>query len=108
MRGVLAVTLAAILARSLAVAAAVTSMAAGCADPASACFGLQRSELIYGEDTRLDVYAVQSAPLARLALQSTVAFIPAEHLMPAADGQFEIAADTLGNVNHLCRDQAFV
>jgi len=67
-----------------------------------------RGAVIYGEDTRRDVYAEDSAVLRRLARESSVAFIGAEHLARRSDGSLGIVADTLGDANHLCAGEAFV
>lgn len=85
----------------------ITSFALGCSDPASVHLGQARDSLIYGEDTRRDVYEVDNAQLAQLAIQSTVAFISAEHLVNTSDGSLAIVSDTLGESNNLCPGEAF-
>src|SRR6185369_5495751 len=85
----------------------IMSFAFGCSDPAAVHIGQARDGVIYGEDTRRDVYAVDNAQLAQLAIQSTVAFISAEHLANASDGSLEIVSDTLAESNNLCPGEAF-
>jgi V8-like Glu-specific endopeptidase len=85
----------------------ITSVALGCSDPAAVHTGHARDGLIYGEDTRRDVYAVDSAQLAQIAVQSTIAFMSAEHLVSNSTGKFEIVSDSLGASNNLCSGEAF-
>jgi len=85
----------------------IASLAFGCSDPVAVHIGQVRDSVIYGEDTRRDVYAVDNAQLAQLAIQSTVAFLSAEHLVNTPDGRLEIVSDTLGESNNLCPGQAF-
>lgn len=85
----------------------IASFAFGCADPLAVHTGQARDSVIYGEDTRRDVYAVDNVQLAQLALQSTVAFLSAEHLVNTPDGRLEIVSDTLGESNNLCPGEAF-
>jgi V8-like Glu-specific endopeptidase len=47
------------------------------------------------------------AQLAQIAIQSTIAFISAEHLADTSDGRREVVSDTLGESNNLCPDEAF-
>jgi V8-like Glu-specific endopeptidase len=85
----------------------VAVAALGCADPEPVRTGVARDSVIYGEDTRRDVYAVDTAWLARLAVQSSVAFVSADHLVGDAGGRFEIISETLGQSNNLCPGEAF-
>jgi V8-like Glu-specific endopeptidase len=87
--------------------AGLASLVIGCADPPPPSTGLSRDAVIYGDDSRRDVYAVGSAELARLAVDSTVAFMSAEHLVASGGGAFAIAADTLAESNNLCPGEAF-
>jgi len=57
---------------------AVADLLAGCTDPPPRT-GEVGDALIYGDDTRRDVYA--AGGLGRIALQSTIAFVSPEHLM---------------------------
>jgi V8-like Glu-specific endopeptidase len=79
----------------------------GCSAPIDARSGEVRDEIIYGEDTRRDVYMEDSDALRRLALASSVAFMTAEHLVRDSDGNFAVVAETLGDANNLCPDEAF-
>jgi hypothetical protein len=85
----------------------MATAASGCSTPGHGQFGEARDEIIYGEDTRRDVYAEDSEVLRRLALDSSVAFIAAEHLVRDASGNFAVAAETLGDANNLCPGEAF-
>lgn len=87
--------------------ASLTGLAVSCADPSSPRLGLARDAVIYGDDSRRDVYAVDRVELAQLALGSTVAFMSAEHLVTGADGTVTITADTLAESNNLCPGEAF-
>ena len=78
-----------------------------CSMPSHARSGELRDEIIYGEDTRRDVYAEGSDALRRLALESSVAFMTADHLARDSEGSFAIVAETLGDANNLCADEAF-
>lgn len=86
--------------------AGIASFGFGCSDPA-VHIEQTRDSVIYGEDTRRDVYAVGDAQLAQLAVQSTVAFLSAEHLVNTPDGRLAIVSETLGETNNLCPDEAF-
>jgi hypothetical protein len=83
---------------------AVADLLAGCTDPPPRT-GEVGDALIYGDDTRRDVYA--AGGLGRIALQSTIAFVSPEHLMRDPAGRFSIVADTLGASNNLCPGEAF-
>src|SRR6476646_10064405 len=80
----------------------------GCVEPSSLRTGQVDDDLIYGDDSRRDVYAVDDARLARIALQGTVAFLSAEHLVrDSMGGTFAIVSETLGASNHLCPGESF-
>lgn len=85
--------------------AGIACVAAACTQPVEHVSQI-RDDVIYGDDTRRDVYAVD-AGLAQLAVRSTVALISARHLVAAGDGMFAIASDTLGESNNLCPEEAF-
>jgi V8-like Glu-specific endopeptidase len=87
--------------------ASLSGLAVGCADPSPPRLGLARDAVIYGYDSRRDVYAVDRPELVRLALDSMVAFMSAEHLVENADGTVAITADTLAASNNLCPGEAF-
>jgi V8-like Glu-specific endopeptidase len=79
----------------------------GCSTTIHERSGQATDEIIYGEDTRRDVYAERSDVLRRLALESSVAFLSAEHLVRGSGGRFAVASETLGDANNLCPDEAF-
>ena len=85
----------------------MASAALGCATPGEDRSGQTSDEVIYGEDTRRDVYAESDAALRGLTLASSVAFVSAEHLVGDAGGNFVIASETLGDANQLCPGEAF-
>lgn len=85
--------------------AGIACVAAACAQPVEHVSQI-RDDVIYGDDTRRDVYAVD-AWLAQLAVGSTVALIAGRHLVAAGDGTFAVASDTLGESNNLCPGEAF-
>lgn len=86
--------------------AGLVCAALGCGDSALPHTGEARSRVIYGEDTRRDVYAVDNPSWARLALHGSVAFVSAEHLS-GGDAAFDVVAPTLGASNNLCEGEAF-
>ncbi|HSR95510.1 MAG TPA: serine protease [Kofleriaceae bacterium] len=88
-------------------AAGLACLAASCVDPSPPRTRAARDAVIYGEDSRLDVYAVDDPAIAQMTVASTVAFMSAEHLVPIGGGAIAIAADTLAASNNLCPDQAF-
>ena len=85
----------------------MATAAFGCSIPIDPRAGEARNEIIYGEDTRRDVYMEESGMLRRLAVESSVAFITAEHLARDSAGNFAIVSETLGAVNNLCPEEAF-
>jgi V8-like Glu-specific endopeptidase len=85
----------------------IANAAFGCSIPIDARTGDARAEIIYGEDTRRDVYSEESDVLRRLALESSVAFMAAEHLVRDPAGNFAVVSETLGDANNLCPDEPF-
>ena len=67
-------------------AAGIACLAASCVDPSPAPTGTARDAVIYGDDSRRDVYAVDDPAIAQIAVASTVAFMSAEHLVPVGGG----------------------
>lgn len=61
--------------------------------------------VIYGDDDRLDLYAVQNVRQKQLA-DSTVALVKAEHLTLNATG-YDIESETLGTSMGLCEKERF-
>ena len=79
----------------------------GCGDGANSHVTRSTDPLIYGEDDRLDWYALDDERLRDLALESTVAQIPRWALAPARDGAFIIDSPSLDDVGRLCATEAF-
>jgi hypothetical protein len=89
--------------RGAALLAGLTVMV-GCAAPP-----IEEGEraLIYGDDQRRDVYAVDSDLWRDLALQSTAALIGQDLLQRQRDGTIAVAGPSLGEAANLCADQPF-
>lgn len=78
-----------------------------CADPAISATAKTRAELIYGEDSRRDAFAVDDVWLRDAALASSVALVPAGALESQPDGSFAISAPTSGEFYNLCASERF-
>lgn len=63
-------------------------------------------EIIYGDDDRMDLYAVDGV-LARVARASAVALLPPEVLQAREDGSYLVVAPSYEEVQSLCPDERF-
>lgn len=78
-----------------------------CAAPLDRDLAWQASAIIYGEDDRVDTYAVHDDALRELAESSMVALFSESALNHRPDGTIEITAGALGDVYHLCPSESF-
>jgi hypothetical protein len=86
----------------------VVPIVLACSSPNEGADGRISQALIYGEDDRRDVYAVEDESLRDLALLSTVALIPEESLHRDSNGELAFEARSLAEVAGLCPSEPFV
>jgi V8-like Glu-specific endopeptidase len=79
----------------------------GCQERGGSAATLNTEGLIYGNDDRLDSYAVDDERLRDLALRSTVALLPPWALVPTEQGAFTISSPSLAELAQLCPTEAF-
>ena len=68
----------------------------------------RHDKVIYGEDTRQDVYELEDPDLERLARRSIMAMFSADSVRVGDDGQVSLQSTTLGQRYQLCNDQRYI
>jgi V8-like Glu-specific endopeptidase len=79
----------------------------GCENAPSFSLSQSTGRLIYGNDDRLDWYALDDDRLRKLALESAVAQLPRWALVPVEGGAFTVSSPSLGELAQLCPTEAF-
>ena len=68
---------------------------------------VRQDQVIYGEDTRRDLYEVDDPELERLARRSIMAMFSENALQANDDGSITVRGNTLGSRYGLCEDQRY-
>lgn len=80
-----------------------------CSAPAVADFAQDREQsIVYGEDSRKDVYEISDEQVRTLALAGTAALMNAGAVTCSPDGRADLYAEPLGASLNLCESEAFV
>lgn len=85
----------------------VLGAAVACTDSPASTWDQVGSDLIYGEDDRVEAHAAPNELLRHRALHSAVALLSASALRPTPEGGFEVHAKPLGEAANLCPDEPF-
>lgn len=87
-------------------AGVLLSLSLACSSPPPT-LAQRGAALIYGEDDRVDWYAVEDGALARLARESSVALLREESLRRRPDGRFDVLGPPLREHLNACASEAF-